>query len=344
MTVQRWPEWSDSFIKSGFPETSLLAGTEPALWEALGRMELKDFNNGKQVTLRNALDAIGLGWVATNTTPFRITIGGLFDAAERAHRQRAQGGVWPGSTTAPTHRAPPAIQVDTHRLPETNGSITGPLNTSMATPTNRGAVWNQLETYGACVIRKAVSASALMSVANTQPARETKLSRTMGNGIAGSPQSVYQGLSTRPDWLDSLEQTLGQLLVGPGAPDEYARGIALLNRKSILLLAGEGAENWAHQDNNNETPPVQAVLMLSTPQEDFTGGEFYVSRQVRHTDQEIRIVRYKVSFTSPGDLVLFVAGKHSGWWHGMLPVKAGQYGKAEHEYLRRALGMLQPPD
>jgi hypothetical protein len=343
MSTRRWPEWSESFIKSGFPESSLLAGTEPAVWDALGRLELKDFDNGKQVTLRKALEDIGLGWVATNTTPFRIAIGGLFDAAEKAHQKNAHKNDNRNSDATSTGRNTPAIHVDTRKLPETKGSITGPLKKNMATETNRGAVWSQLETYGACVVRKAISASALKSEPKATQAKETKLARTTGNGIAGDPPGVYMGLNTRPDWHDSLEQTLGQLLIGPGAPDEVSKESATLNRKSILLLAGVGAENWAHQDNNDETPPLQAVLMLSHPEEDFTGGEFYVARQVKNTDTEIRIVRYKISFESPGDLVIFIAGKNSGWWHGMLPVKAGKAGKEESEHLRKAVGMLQPP-
>ncbi|HSR54812.1 MAG TPA: 2OG-Fe(II) oxygenase, partial [Alphaproteobacteria bacterium] len=113
-----------------------------------------------------------------------------------------------------------------------------------------------------------------------------------------------------------------------------------LERKSILLLAGEGAENWAHQDNNDETPPLQAVLMLSKPAEDFTGGEFYVARQTARTTKRIDVVRYEVPFESPGDLVIFKAGKDSGWWHGMLPVQAGKNPNDGH--LRKAIGMLQP--
>jgi len=88
MQSKQWPAWSEHFIKSGFPASSLLAGTEPAVWDALGRLELKDFDNSKQVLVRKALDDIGLGWVATNTTPFRIEIGGLFDAARKYHQER----------------------------------------------------------------------------------------------------------------------------------------------------------------------------------------------------------------------------------------------------------------
>ena len=55
---------------------SLLAGMEPVVWDALGRLSWSDFEGiGKQVVLRRALRSIGLGWVATNTTPFRIMVG-----------------------------------------------------------------------------------------------------------------------------------------------------------------------------------------------------------------------------------------------------------------------------
>jgi hypothetical protein len=341
MGVKFWPQWSESFIKKGFPESSLLAGTEPAVWDALGRLELKDFNNGKQVAVRKALDDIGLGWVATNTTPFRIAVGGLFDAAKWYHRDIAQNAGSAPPTTQSANKTAPAIEVTTCVLPESDNPITGPITKSASTHAQRRALWHQLETYGACVIRNAVPASTLNQSPDTTTAKETKLARTMGNGVAGDPPSVYMDITQAPDWHDALEQHLGELLMGPGAPEEFSKPDATLNRKSILLLAGEGAENWAHQDNNDETPPVQAVLLLSAPEEDFTGGEFYVAKQTGNTDTRISVTRYELPFSSPGDLVIFKAGKNSGWWHGMLPVKAGHNRKQGH--LRKAVGMLQPP-
>jgi len=341
MGVKHWPRWSESFIKSGFPESSLLAGTEPAVWDALGRLESKDFDTGKQVAVRKALDDIGLGWVATNTTPFRIAVGGLFDAAKQRHRDNAENTAAGPAGNQPDKKVIPEIEVTTHGLPERENSITGPVNEIEPSEANRRALWDQLETYGACAIRNAAPASSLDSLPDTSQVKETKLARTMGNGIAGDPPSVYMDIRKAPDWHDALERDLGELLMGPGAPEPFAEASATLTRKSILLLAGEGAENWAHQDNNNETPPVQAVLMLSEPQKDFTGGEFYVARQTSQTDTRIEIARYAIPFDSPGDLVIFKAGKDSGWWHGMLPVKAGDDRK--QEYLRKAVGMLQPP-
>jgi hypothetical protein len=191
------------------------------------------------------------------------------------------------------------------------------------------------------VIRGAVPASRLTSLPDTGDARPTKLARTAGNGIAGDPPAVYRDLGPPPEWHDALERALGELLIGPGAPEACAEASAPLERRTILLLAGDGAENWAHQDDNDETPAVQAVLMLSTPGEDFTGGKFYVARQTERSDARIGITRHEVPFESAGDLVIFQAGKRSGWWHGMRPVRPGR--RAHDGYLRRALGLLQPP-
>jgi len=231
--------------------------------------------------------------------------------------------------------------VATNALTEPAGSITGPAKRIACNQSNRGTLWSQPETYGACAIRNAAPASALKQLPETTEAKATKLARTMGNGIAGDPPSVYMDIDRTPEWNDALEQHLGELLMGPGAPEALMGDAARLDRKSILLLAGQGTENWAHQDNNDETPPVQAVLMLSDPYTDFAGGEFYVARQTSRTETRINIMRYEVPFESPGDLVIFKAGKESGWWHGMLPVKAGNAQKQEHP--RKAVGMLQPP-
>ncbi|GGX75185.1 2OG-Fe(II) oxygenase [Saccharospirillum salsuginis] len=342
MGTQDWPEWSDSFIKAGFPKTSLLANTEPAVWQALGRLNLKDFNAGKQVVVRQALDAIGLGWVATNTTPFRIAVGGLFDAARDCHRLEGSVSGSNGSSNEPTSRSAPSIQIDRHSLPEADDGLSGPLDDNAITSTHQSALWSQLEHYGACVIRNAVPDATLSPLPDSQQAKITKLAHTVGNGVAGCPPSDYMDLSKPPDWHNALVRTLERLLVSRQEPNLHPLGHMPLTRKSILLRAGEGAENWAHQDNNSENPPVQAVLMLSEPQKDFTGGEFYVARQTRATDGTIDIQRFEVTFAAPGDLVIFKAGKDSGWWHGMLPVKAGTLPKQKQDYLREAVGLLQP--
>lgn len=47
------------------------------------------------------------------------------------------------------------------------------------------------------------------------------------------------------------------------------------NTKAVLLMYTEGGQNWAHQDDNANSP-YQMLIMLSVPGEDFSGGELYV--------------------------------------------------------------------
>lgn len=109
-----------------------------------------------------------------------------------------------------------------------------------------------------------------------------------------------------------------------------------------------------HQDNNREGLPVQAVLMLNRPGPDFQGGQFYVARQQLENSTEngtsqdvLHFHRYLVEWAQAGDLVLFLAGKETKWWHGMMPVKQGKEETNPPEtsvpkYAREAIGMLQP--
>ena len=92
----------------------------------------------------------------------------------------------------------------------------------------------------------------------------------------------------------------------------------------------------AHRDglDDKEAFPYQGTVMLSKPGVDFTGGEFYVASKNAESG---RIVRTKVEFKNPGDLVLFRADKEGGYEHGMLPVLRGSSTKCE----RVAIGLFQ---
>jgi len=68
------------------------------------------------------------------------------------------------------------------------------------------------------------------------------------------------------------------------SPTEIGAANAVLpsaNNKSVLLVYGEGGENWAHQDDNRDFS-FQALLMLSQPEVDFRGGALYVIDGGRH--------------------------------------------------------------
>ena len=355
----KWPEWSSTFSHRSFPKMSLLAGMEPVVWDALGRLSWSDFEGvGKQVVLRRALRSIGLGWVATNTTPFRIMVGALHDEARRCHdRSRfllrlSNNHHITDTVSASTKRRrqcdgdPFRVQVLDNPLPECP-AISGPLRRGIITAEQRKAVWTHLDCHGACVIRGAVDLqNIIFSALVTTKTKQIQLRETMGNGISGDPPSIYMDLPNQPEsWLHELpvESAIWDLLLGDGGKEFEFCKTHLPKRKSIFLRCGLGAENWAHQDNNSEKIPIQAVVLLSEPIKDFRGGEFYVARQEVQDNDSIQVRRSVCAFHSLGDLVLFQAGKGSGWWHGMLPVHAGDaVPKSRDGYIRKAIGMLQP--
>ncbi|KAL7568433.1 hypothetical protein ACA910_012147 [Epithemia clementina (nom. ined.)] len=100
--------------------------------------------------------------------------------------------------------------------------------------------------------------------------------------------------------------------------------------------------------------PVQAVLLTSQPGPDFRGGQFYFTRRSTNDDEidnaPIHIHRHVVEWENAGDLILFMAGKETGWWHGVMPVVDGTVSKSNDKdntvedprFVRQAIGMLQP--
>ncbi|KAK1736147.1 hypothetical protein QTG54_013283 [Skeletonema marinoi] len=70
---QDWPRRPTGKGKE-FPESSLLAGYEDAIWRALAHVDPKEFDRktGMQMPIREALGKIGLGWVASNSVPVRM--------------------------------------------------------------------------------------------------------------------------------------------------------------------------------------------------------------------------------------------------------------------------------
>ena len=89
------------------------------------------------------------------------------------------------------------------------------------------------------------------------------------------------------------------------------------------LHYGEGGLNFWHNDQSNY--PFQALLMLSRPGEDFTGGEFCVKHGPHRPDEDA--VCSDMQFQ--GDVVIFraTAGKGVAYpdqiVHGMNEVKKG---------------------
>jgi len=348
-----WPSWSPNLVNRGFPTGSLLEGTEPAVWSALGRLPSSAFSGRKQKPIRAALREIGLSWVATNSTPFRVAVGGIYDAAAKYRKELGHhsNSSEISGQDAKRRKIDCKLRVQLYKchLPECD-EIRGPLKHGKVTASQRAVLWKQIREHGACVIRGAVPRDDISTSPpeSSSRAKKVRLAETTGNGVAGVPPSYYTDLP-QPEpstWRYELEAGVWDVLLGEGAEGEAAEANFSNppERKSILLCCGEGSENWAHQDNNADgMAPVQAVLMLSEPGKSFQGGDFYVAKQEQSQNQEgICFRRYEVSFQSPGDLIIFQAGKGSGWWHGMLPVRSGNDNSSEQGFLRETVGLLQP--
>ncbi len=411
-----WPPYTS--LPRGFPSHSLLVGTEALVWQSLGAVLGSDKtshvtptlaltkleSSAKQVALRQALRRIGLGWVATNTTPFRIVAGKLYNrAVDQLKQLCSDSAVEDLSKESDHHRASPlpkrrklsstsclpSVTVRTFNPPSSTIFHNQPLVNDQferilpsVTKSQRTALWQQLETQGAVVLRQAVPQTALeqFEVSTThcsakqskpQAGRLLMLRETMGNGVAGTPPSRYYTDLPEPARTQAakLSAILWDLLLDQSTSAPPC--------KSIYLEYSVEAEKWAHQDHAGRSdrprPPVQAVLLLlgshrrSSPacgKLDFVGGQFYVARRCVNNDRdtnthndtttgrEITLDRYMVGWEQAGDLVLFLSANE--WWHGMMPVEA-QYdddddddvnevqSTGEPTFVRRAIGLLQPP-
>lgn len=390
-----WPDYTP--IPRPFSSHSLLAGTEALVWQALGccccGVKPPLHAMSKQVAVRRALARCGLDWIATNTTPFRITVGKLYDqaviaaaAATTAESLLEEKESTSSSSSSCPHEnnkrpkydttlATTTVQTVTTYIPS-NSLLTGPWVGKAATKLpnvqqQSTALWQDLNTFGACLVRQAVSgadaqalqatleqaAAAAASNNRNKTIKMTQLRETMGNGVAGLPLSRYMDIvphMTTDPILPDLETMLWELLLA-AKRDKDSNNKATTttttrhpNRKHIFLQYGVGAENWAHQDNHHrhDPLPVQAVLLTSRPAGvDFDGGEFYVARRRDDNATTLHLERNVVKWENAGDLVVFMAGQE--WWHGMMPVLAPGVAAAKNDdtpknYARQAIGMLQP--
>lgn len=105
----------------------------------------------------------------------------------------------------------------------------------------------------------------------------------------------------------------------------------------LILKYGEGGFNTLHQDLYGDIYfPIQAVLMLSDPDKDFTGGEFVLTQQVPRAQSKAIVIKPK-----KGDVLIFTTNfkpekGSKGYYrvhmkHGVSEVKQGK---------RYALGII----
>lgn len=105
----------------------------------------------------------------------------------------------------------------------------------------------------------------------------------------------------------------------------------------LILKYGEGGFNTLHQDLYGDLYfPIQVVLILSEPDEDFTGGEFVLTQQIPRAQSKAIVLKPK-----KGDILIFTTNFKpekgiKGYYrvnmkHGVSEVKTGK---------RYALGII----
>ncbi|HFK5509497.1 2OG-Fe(II) oxygenase [Elizabethkingia anophelis] len=70
---------------------------------------------------------------------------------------------------------------------------------------------------------------------------------------------------------------------------------------ALILKYGKGGFNTLHQDLYGDVYfPIQIVLMLTQPEEDFTGGEFVITQQIPRAQSKAIVLK-----PNKGDLLIF---------------------------------------
>jgi hypothetical protein len=147
---------------------------------------------------------------------------------------------------------------------------------------------------------------------------QTRLASSLGLDGASLAIKNTVAANTNEDDADDQRSTVGHL--------------PLDNAKAVLLCYTDGAENWAHQDDNRQFG-YQALLMLSEPSVDFDGGELYV---LNRADGEW--TRTAVPCCHRGDVVVFRS--NGPFFHGMSRVTPGSRGCAAGDCCRVAVGLF----
>ena len=317
----------------------------------------------KQVRLREALRRVAAKLSAvpgpasviacfnTKTTPFRTLLRALWDGCEMP--EPCQPKSFPPSRAAVIAGDVSAVDAALEQLRSKadHGALAPPpMSLSLPRGAALDAARRTLERDGIVLLPRVVSATMcryLLQQAGQHAQRgraPTRLTESMALGRRGAffshhwPQSELRLIS------DFLAAAMNLVPAGPsdgvevlsaGAKakantrQESERRLPVSNTKNVLLVYAQGGENWAHQDDNRDFP-FQALLMLSVPGRDFTGGSLYT------VDVSEKCTKRQASFGHAGDIVVFRSNR--SFFHGMDPVCSGSSG-AEN-CCRIAVGLL----
>ena len=352
---QDWPRRTTGKGKE-FPESSLLAGYEDAIWRALAQVDPKEFDRkkGMQMPIREALGKIGLGWVASNSVPVRMVCYEFYKEVNGFYRHNygQDSDNWKRPSKVPKTKMTDVEET----LWDTKDALSFVLVDQDCTadecifPTDvTERINTAIQETGMCLIREAVEKATIQrlrlgesdskchphAIKIKEAGRIQRITELTGAGTGGEQSltcqskkgklsSYYVDVSCK--YLDLIQDVIVSSLKGEQNIIKSAK-----HRKSILLKYSKGAENFSHTDGNNgHWFEYQALLMLSDSDE-YDGGEFYVAKR----DGE-KIIRTCCPLNG-GDLVIFQAGsgvnfQGQKYFHGMKQVTRGE---------RVGVGLLQ---
>ena len=175
--------------------------------------------------------------------------------------------------------------------------------------------------------------------------RWTVLRESSGNGRGGAYATIRNPSPTLAAVNSALAAALRSQL-----------GVGEVGQRALALRYGLDGINYAHQDQS--ACPYQALLLLSRPGVDFSGGELYCtdaaalhaihsassrSDSASIADPPLPITN-EVQWSESGALAIFAANGQAGdgsrhWFHGMRQVRAGSAGEASCQ--RLAVALLQ---
>jgi len=168
---------------------------------------------------------------------------------------------------------------------------------------------NDLNAHGAALARTLLSAEECEALLNLYPRRELFRSRVVMQRH-GFGQGEYQYFAyplppivarMRSALYPPLARVANEWQAALGTeerfPERHEDYIAHCNRHGqtrptpLLLRYGEGDYNCLHQDIYGEQVfPLQATILLSEPEVDFTGGEFVVTEQRPRRQSRVEVV------------------------------------------------------
>ena len=299
-TQSLWPKNNPSTKQ--FPEGGLLNNLDQYIWDALAHIDPQLFNTPienrrgkltrtrKQVAIREALNFIGMGWVAINGQTYRPVYGALFDEAVKIYERN----VWNSmpKLTLPKITKIKAEDVDwkTSKLGSSSIELTDDIvkigctnNECILSKQLSDSIKASIDETGMAIIPNAVDKSTIQKLLTGEASSDChpdatqikvqpkvhKLLYTSGNGKDGRYNDIQDN-----KYLNRLQNVIISSLKGMKETISNTCG----KRKYILLNYSEGGENWAHRDSNSDGYfPYQGLLMLSNST-DYDGGQFYVAK------------------------------------------------------------------